>query len=229
MSRFNTGQGLENLPDIPGTSGSNGSSPAGIVMDSVELDTGGVLTRCFDALPLPRGLPRVFALVIGINQYLSIRKLTGAVNDAKAIESFLKRHLNVPENRIRIFLDDQASRKRIIGEIRGLSERGEIERGDPILIYYAGHGIQLPAPPAWDAGGPGRKIQGIVPCDYEKGRVQPIPDRTIGSYINRIREEKGDNIVRFDSFFARKSSSHLSVHRQLSSIVASLHLGHGPT
>jgi hypothetical protein len=44
-------------------------------------------------------------------------------------------------------------------------------------------------------GGPGWKIQGICPYDYEKEHINPIPDWTIGGFLNLICEKKGNNIV----------------------------------
>lgn len=111
---------------------------------------------------------RLYALIIGINDYSSLPKLSGAVHDAKAMEEFLKSHMNVPSDRIQLLLDHDASRKEIINAFKQLSEEDKITMDDPILIYYAGHGTQLTAPPGWEAGGLGRKIQAICPCDYNK-------------------------------------------------------------
>lgn len=74
-------------------------------------------------------------------------------------------------------------------------------RGDPIFIFFAGHGSELPAPRGWAAGGPDSKIQALVPQDYNSSASDPkklvyaIPDRTVGALINKISREKGNNIV----------------------------------
>ena len=149
----------------------------------------------FPHLTLPSRRSRIYALLIGINDYVSLPKLAGAVNDARAVEEFLKSQMNVPSDRIRLMLDHDASRKNIIDALSQLSKDREINRDDPILIYYAGHGTQLKPPKGWEAGGPGRKIQGICPCDYKKKSVDTIPDRTIGGYLDLICEKKGNNIV----------------------------------
>jgi len=141
------------------------------------------------------GPSRLFALVIGIDAYLSLSPLTGAVNDAKAVEGFLKSRMNVPPDRIQLLLDRDASRKGITKAFRQLSEESKIKKNDPILIYYAGHGAQLDAPSGWEVGGPERKIQAICPYDYGKEHVKAIPDRTIGGFLDLICEKKGNNIV----------------------------------
>jgi hypothetical protein len=138
---------------------------------------------------------RIYALVIGINDYVSLPKLTGAVNDAKAMEEFLKSQMKVPSGRIRLLLNKDASRKEIINAFSQLSKDSKINRDDPILIYYVGHGTELKVPSGWEAGAPGRKIQGICPYDYGREDVDTIPDWTIGGYLNLICEKKGNNIV----------------------------------
>ena len=138
---------------------------------------------------------RIYALVIGINDYVSLPKLAGAVNDMRAVEEFLKSQMNVTSDRIRLLLDKDASRREIINAFIQLSKDGEINKNDPILIYYAGHGTEVKVPSGWEAGGPGRKIQGICPYDYRKEDVDAIPDRTIGGYLDLICGKKGNNIV----------------------------------
>jgi len=148
------------------------------------------LTRLY-----PSRSPRIYALVIGISDYTSLPKLASAAKDGSAVEEFLKLRMNVPSDRIRLLLDHDASRKGIIDALIELSKKSEINTNDPILIYFAGHGTELDPPSGWEAGGPGRKIQGICPCDYKEKCVEPIPDRTIGRLLDMICEAKGNNIV----------------------------------
>ncbi|KAF8956652.1 caspase domain-containing protein [Flammula alnicola] len=140
------------------------------------------------------GVPRIFALVIGIDTYPNLSRLRGAVNDALAMVAFLRSHLRVPKDRVRILLNEQVTRHAIIEAFRELESNSAIESGDPILIFYAGHGVSMPAPPGWEDGGGHSKIQGIAPYDYASDAFA-IPDRTIGALITLIANEKGDNIT----------------------------------
>lgn len=141
-----------------------------------------------------------FALIIGIDDYSNCLKLRGAVADAKAMKDFLEEVLRVPEEHIHTLFDAEATREAIIKAFRDLRDDKRIRNGDPILIYYAGHGGELPAPRAWDISG---KIQCLLPYDYkhtnsdhnEPTNIYPIPDRTIGSLIEDIAKKKGNNIV----------------------------------
>ena len=134
--------------------------------------------------------PPLFALIIGINAYSeSIRpSLKGAVADADSIDNYLRKDLNVPSHQICNLRDLQATRKGIIEALEGIAKSGNIQRGDPILIYYAGHGTSTE----------NKEIQMLVPQDYCTIKGQEVPgiqDHEIGELVNDIAEEKGDNIV----------------------------------
>ena len=149
--------------------------------------------------------PRLFALIIGINEYESfnIRNLVGAVLDADAMRDYLQVHLGVPSSHIRNLRDSEAKRAAIIDEIKAFSFNGDINIGDPILIYYAGHGGSANTPkgwPGWEVGSD-RKIELLIPYDHSSplkdgNHKHGIPDRTLGALLSHIASEKGDNIVR---------------------------------
>jgi hypothetical protein len=148
-------------------------------------------------------LHRLFALIIGINAYESsiVPNLKGAVPDAEAMLDYLQKHLRVPSTHIRILRDSEATREAIIDGIEAFSRNDEIKKGNPILIFYAGHGGSTKTPTDWEAGSTD-KIELLIPCDYssplENGdHTHGIPDRTLGALLSKLASKKGDNIVRF--------------------------------
>ncbi|TFY62831.1 hypothetical protein EVG20_g6557 [Dentipellis fragilis] len=147
--------------------------------------------------------PRLFALVVGINQYRSssVRNLQGAVPDADNINHYLTEELRVPPSQIRNLRDGEATRAAIIDGIRALTDDPKINSNDPIFIYFAGHGATTKTPDGWEAGGP--KIQMLIPHDHDcvvAGKtIYGIPDRTIGVLLERLAKKKGNNVsVIFD-------------------------------
>ena len=146
--------------------------------------------------PLSRFKQNMFALIIGIDDYINCRKLRGAVSDAKAMKEYLEQVLGVPEHHIRTLLDHDATRNGIITAFKDLQNDERIKKGNPVVIFYSGHGGELPAPAAWTWWAAETKIQCLLPQDYEKSQIDPIPDRTVGSLIESIAKVKGDNIVR---------------------------------
>ena len=149
-----------------------------------------------------RPTSRLFALIIGINEYESpsIPNLLGAVPDADAVRDYLQKHLGVPSSQIRNLRDRGATRTAIIDGMEAFSLNEEIKEGDPILIYYAGHGGSADTPKGWEVGSTG-KIELLIPYDHSSPLedVNPkhgIPDRTLAALLSQLAIEKGDNIVR---------------------------------
>jgi hypothetical protein len=147
-------------------------------------------------------IPRLFALIIGINVYeINEKTLRGAVPDGKAFKSYLMKELCVPESHIITLFDHEATRTAIIEGFRKLRDNEDINEGDPIFIFYAGHGSKKFAHADWELEG--RDVEMEVILSYDCGavneehpaRVEPIPDHTIGILIDEIAAKKGDNIV----------------------------------
>ena len=141
-------------------------------------------------------------MIIGIDDYTEkteLRKLKGAVADADRVQRWIRTKFNGA--RIRNLRNSEAKRDSIIKELQGLSTAQEIERDDPILIFYAGHGIEGNPPKEWHSTWDSPKIQMIAPWDYGRsdssGRaVEGIPDFTLGFLLRKIADSKGNNIVR---------------------------------
>jgi hypothetical protein len=108
----------------------------------------------------------------------------------------LEDSLKVEKSRITNLRDAQATRDQIISELKALTTNPYIRTGDPILIYYAGHGGETTPPAGWEAGGADSKTQMLIPQNYDGQTVQGIPDRTMSVLLERLAREKGDNIVR---------------------------------
>ncbi|QRW26011.1 ICE-like protease (caspase) p20 domain protein [Rhizoctonia solani] len=145
--------------------------------------------------------PKLYALVIGINNYKHITPLDGAASDADEIFKFLTFDLKVPPNHIINLRNEQASRVNILQGFRSLVHDPRIKNGDPILIFYAGHGGSYqPSRQQKRLYGAG-KIQVIFPQDYKfpipgsTELVNCIPDKTIGVLLNEIAAAKGNNLT----------------------------------
>ncbi|KDR74400.1 hypothetical protein GALMADRAFT_227461 [Galerina marginata CBS 339.88] len=143
----------------------------------------------------------MFALIIGIDDYQlnDIHPLCGPVADARAVATYLQDRLKAPRDHIAILENESATRAAILQELRRLANDSRIQRGDPIVIFFAGHGSEAAAPPEWETGGANTDVQLTLPHDvYCKSGgkvVAPIPDRTLGALIEAIAREKGDNIL----------------------------------
>lgn len=156
----------------------------------------------------PRKIPRLFALIIGINDYHSpqIPSLRSAIHDAMEYKDYLINYLGVPTTQINMLLGKDAQRKAIIEAFESLGNDARINYGDPIFIVYTGHGSEDDPPPDWESGIQPSCIQVLVPQDYcaiPGSEVPYIPDRTIGALLEDIARRKGNNIVSKRFFFFR--------------------------
>ena len=98
------------------------------------------------------------------------------------------------EDHIVTLYNEEATRDAMIKAFQALPKDERIKYGDAVVIFYAGHGSELPAPTTW-------RLKGATQCllsqDYDKDKeIMPIPDRTVGVLIEDIAKAKGDNIVR---------------------------------
>ncbi|CAE6343888.1 unnamed protein product [Rhizoctonia solani] len=133
------------------------------------------------------------ALLIGINTYIEpIPNLSGCVNDMNSIKEFLCSNLSVPESQIISLEDNEATRFNIIDAIVALSVDPGINRLDPILIYYAGHGASLDSP----LNNHAERVQSLVPCDAGwKYKTPAIPDYILADLLADLAAKKGNNIT----------------------------------
>ena len=150
---------------------------------------------------------RLFGLVIGIDKYKSneIRNLRGCKADAQSMVDLLARKLRIRSSHFLCLADERATRGAIISGFQDhLIDNNNIERGDSMVIFYAGHGSRAAAPKGWVADE--SQVETICPhderTDDDDGKeIFGIPDRTIGGLLRKLCGIKGDNIVRITWHF----------------------------
>jgi Caspase domain len=144
----------------------------------------------------------MFGFIVGIDKYKSpgIPDLHGCKRDAQSMVDLLSHKFHVPSSHFLCLANEKATRSAIIsGFQKHLIDNKNIESGDAIVIFYAGHGSRVLAPKGWVADG--NKVETICPHDERTiGRdgkeVFSIPDRTLGGLLRKLSSIKGDNIVR---------------------------------
>jgi uncharacterized protein (DUF2267 family) len=144
---------------------------------------------------------RSWAVVIGIGNYPeNSMKLSGPRNDATLVKDFFSNRLGF---NVVTLLDEEATRENIFEALNShLLKNKRINRGDPVVIYYAGNGAVYPASRfrIEDEG----YVEAILPVDrgqYKDGRMVPdIHDFELGDFLKRLSEKRTGNItVVFDS------------------------------
>ncbi|SJL06455.1 uncharacterized protein ARMOST_09792 [Armillaria ostoyae] len=136
------------------------------------------------SITIERPAPPLPALVIGIDKYLSngIRNLRGA-------------------DQIKNLRNKEATRVTVETEINNLGNNTAIKKGDPILIFFAGHGTETNAPSGWPTGSANGKMQLLVPHDFILGgsgdseQGQGVLDVRLSHLLANMAAKKSDNIT----------------------------------
>jgi hypothetical protein len=82
------------------------------------------------------------ALLVGLNAYQPpISPLRGCVNDVLQIQEVLQRYYAFAEEDIKVLLDRDATRERILDELDWLVEGAQ--PGHVLIFHYSGHGSQV--------------------------------------------------------------------------------------
>ncbi len=99
------------------------------------------------------GNGKLRALLIGINDYDRVTRLTGCVHDVEEVENYLRNRsaFSPAAEDIRILRNEEATRANIIEGIRSFLADGA-QPEDTLLVYYSGHGVQEFADPIWQEG-----------------------------------------------------------------------------
>ncbi|KAK0470735.1 caspase domain-containing protein [Armillaria novae-zelandiae] len=148
---------------------------------------------------------RFWAVLIGIDAY-EHNPLHGCVRDALMMERYLTEDLSVPKHRIRRLLGSKENipsdnyhiptRINIIQALVALMNNAEIQYGDNIIIYFAGHGSGYST--AGYCSSPMDSIEAICPIDRTEGNgahVPDISDREINVIFENISRTKGHHIT----------------------------------
>ncbi|KAJ7103933.1 caspase domain-containing protein [Mycena epipterygia] len=133
---------------------------------------------------------RLFALVIGVNQYQShkVSNLQGCVRDAETMRDMLLRYSK--DAQILLLTDALATRAEIlISFAQHLTDNPSVTRNDPIVVYFAGKGRRLLAQNAL-----GRDVDMLLPHDCGD-EISGISDSTLNDLLCDLAKKKGENIT----------------------------------
>jgi len=137
-----------------------------------------------------------------------MRRLFGAVADADDVNDLLvqtfgadpKDIINLRDRADETANTGPATRENIIAKIRSLKDNSNIQKGDAIVIYFAGHGGRSTCAD-WKSPNSRPFIESICPVDIGskttngKDPIIGIPDFTFRVLLNELSQEKGNNIV----------------------------------
>jgi hypothetical protein len=133
------------------------------------------------------------ALLIGVDAYNFVNPLSGCVNDILAIRQFLVNQAGVPPEQVTLLLApgrdtqigpdlgtvQQPTKTNILAAFQTLA--GQTAPGDQVVIYYAGHGVQITNPQNRQ-----EHIGAIVAVDAQVNGTNFVINRELNEGIQRV-------------------------------------------
>jgi pimeloyl-ACP methyl ester carboxylesterase len=141
----------------------------------------------------------IYALMIAVADYPEpISKLPGCAEDLKAVSAFFTDYaqMNEVEIKLKTLLDDQATRA---GVIEGFKHFDAAGPDDVCILYYSGHGAQMPAPKEfWDQE-TDRKCETWVLHDSRMPEGRDLADKEISYLLATHAKAAGQVLAISDS------------------------------
>ena len=130
----------------------------------------------------------LYALLVGINEYASIRPLRGCEQDVRRVSSFLEKHVSSRfQLHIKTLLSGQARKSEIVWAFKTHLIRDDVKAGDVVLFYFSGHGAEEDADEVFWSVETNRKLQVLACHDsawHEKGKSF-LADKELRYLINQ--------------------------------------------
>lgn len=133
---------------------------------------------------------KIFALLVGINEYAS-KPLRGCINDIIAVEKFLKSNYQSDDLNIKTLTNSQATKQGIIDGFKWFESARD---GDTCLFYYSGHGSYMPAAKEFWTETDGQ-LETLVCYDSRVGNGRDLANKELAFLIWQYSQNKNINFV----------------------------------
>jgi len=130
----------------------------------------------------------VWAVVIGINSYTHVAKLSYAVNDAREFYRILVEENRVPAENVTLLLDGKAA-LHTLRSVLGTTLKKKAGKEDMVIIYFAGHGATERDTMSPDGDGLEKYLL-PVDADPEDLYASALPMRELSHIFNRLRSDR---------------------------------------
>ncbi len=143
----------------------------------------------------------IYALLVGVNEYLAVSNLEGCLNDVENIKIYLEGRATGNKKvdvHTKVLLDEEATYDAILREFEEhLTKAG---KDDIALFYFSGHGTQEEAPKGfWNIEAD--KHNEALTCydSYVRGHgVWGLADKEISFWLSQIAEKEPEVVVILD-------------------------------
>lgn len=131
----------------------------------------------------------IYALLVGIDEYLNVSPLQGCINDITAIKEYLEGRFCTDgyQLHLRTLLNKDATRQAVIDGFRQHLCQASSE--DIVFFYYAGHGSQEEAPEEFWTIEPDRLNETLVCYDSRSPGGWDLADKELAKLIAEIAQK----------------------------------------
>lgn len=142
-------------------------------------------------------MARLYALLVGINEYQAVTPLHGCVADITAVETLLRERVAADTLDLVRLVDGDATRARIIDGFR--THLARASAGDTALFYYCGHGSEEECPAEWRHAEPSGRNQTLVPVDARVNDTFDLADKELNALIGEVASGGAHVVAMLDS------------------------------
>jgi uncharacterized protein YgiM (DUF1202 family) len=131
---------------------------------------------------------KIWAVVIGISQYQTVRSLKYADKDALAFRDYLVNNVGITPDHLTVLTNDQATLMNLKRSL-GTDLKRKAGPKDTVIIYYAGHGA--PEPDASSPDGDGLEKY-LIPYDADPQDLYTtgLPMREVENIFHRLSADR---------------------------------------
>lgn len=144
-------------------------------------------------LPSPPPLPKLHALLVGINKYPGSPHLQSATKDAKRLQTLLESKWDKSMLRVLSLHDSAATKEAITNQISALQLDKEVSRGDAIVFFFSGYSGRSEVKESADGKESAKKVGAICPTDFMENGA--ISDEALAKLFYQLGRACGTNIV----------------------------------
>jgi hypothetical protein len=126
------------------------------------------------------------ALLIGINEYMAVPDLRGAVNDVELIRDVLVTRFGFQPGDVETLTDADATRDNMLAAFDRLAERSA--PGDFVYLHYSGHGSQAQDTDGDEVGD--SRDETLIPHDGRTGQIADITDDELARAASKLADRQ---------------------------------------
>jgi len=164
---------------------------------------------------------KLYALIVGINDYQFVTKLGGCVNDAKRVNAYFEKVTQHSEFEYlpKILLDADATKGNI--EKAFLNHLAKAEKNDVVVYYFSGHGAQERADAVWEKDESDGALETQVCYDSRDRNGTPdLADKELRYLIHQVSLKKPHILTISDSCHSGDNTRTELVKRRLPDVEA---------